>query len=272
MSNKIQIVKNKIIQELKKQGNPERIEAMNNYLKFKVDNRGNSNPIIIKTYRDIKNNNELYNSLTNDEKYLLGTQLLKNNFIDDKMIASSILSEIHKSYDSSKLAELRLLIKQGHINEWASADTFAAKICRPYSLQSKDKSLEIAEWRYDDNIWVRRISCVTFITRIKKKDNHPNFTGFIDLMFEICEENIKYPERFNQLGTGWLLRELSLVDYENFDKFFYKNFEYFSREGIRYAIEKLSEVQRKKYLTYRGKEHIDMLNKERPKSTKRKNK
>ena len=127
-------------------------------------------------------------------------------------------------------------------------------------MLSKENTIEVANWRYDENLWVRRISCVTFVTRIKYKDSKPNFTGFTELMFNICEENIKYSERFNQLGTGWLLRELSQINLEEFNKFFYKNFDKFSREAIRYAVEKLSLNKRKKYLAYRGMEFKAMIN------------
>jgi 3-methyladenine DNA glycosylase AlkD len=100
-------------------------------------------------------------------------------------------------------------------------------------------------------MWMRRIACVAFITRVKYVDKKPNFDGFIKLMFDICESTIKYDERFNQLATGWLLRELSVVDLARYKRFFYKNFKYFTREAVRYSVEKLTESEKKKIMSYR---------------------
>ncbi len=50
------------------------------------------------------------------------------------------------------------------------------------------------------------------MTRAKHHDKKPNFPGFLDLLFEITEKVVKYDERFNQLGCGWLVREMTLAD------------------------------------------------------------
>lgn len=34
----------------------------------------------------------------------------------------------------------------------------------------------------------------------------------MDKLYELCRECLSYEERFNQLGVGWLLREMSLAD------------------------------------------------------------
>jgi 3-methyladenine DNA glycosylase AlkD len=138
-------------------------------------------------------------------------------------------------------------------------------VLRPWSALKKENTLDICEWSKDDsNIWIRRASCVTFITLVKLKDEK-NFEGFIDLMFETCQTNITYQERFNQLATGWLLRELSKVDKKQFMDFFFENFKHFSREGLRYAVEKLPEREKNKLLNYRPQEEAEEKNYKRKK-------
>ena len=66
------------------------------------------------------------------------------------------------------------------------------------------------------------------------------------MLFEICGEVIKCQERFAQLGCGWLLREISLVDKEKVKIFIEENLEKFSKEGLRYAVEKMNEKEAKK--------------------------
>lgn len=245
----------RIIKNLNNTGDKNKIESVNQYLKNKVKSRGNSNPNIYKVYREMKNNDEEYKKLIEKQKFSLALVLLKNDFIDDKLIAVSILSEIHKKLQDEDVDQLKEVIKQGNVNEWATCDTLAGKVFKPYTLMSKENTLKIANWKDDeDNIWIRRISCVAFINRVKFGNKKPNFDGFVDLMFQVCEINVHYEERFNQLATGWLLRELSLVDLKRYKEFFYRNFNSFSREGLRYSVEKLDNTTKKKLMSYRPDE------------------
>jgi 3-methyladenine DNA glycosylase AlkD len=55
----------------------------------------------------------------------------------------------------------------------------------------------------------------------------------------VCERVVKNPERFAQLGVGWVLRELSVVDRPRMLRFLSDHHAELSREGLRYAVEKL---------------------------------
>jgi hypothetical protein len=55
---------------------------------------------------------------------------------------------------------------------------------------------------------------------------------------------------FVQLGTGWVLRELSRADLEGVIEFIKEHYEKFSREGLRYAIEKMDSKTRTILLKY----------------------
>lgn len=59
------------------------------------------------------------------------------------------------------------------------------------------------EWAKNENLWMRRASCVAFVNLARKANNE-----LLTLLFEICDLNIKHQERFNQLGCGWLLRNM----------------------------------------------------------------
>jgi len=76
-------------------------------------------------------------------------------------------------------------------------------------------------------------------------------------IIEICETCVKSPERFVQLGNGWVLRELSRADLNLVVSFIKKNYSHFSREGLRYAIEKMDEKLRQKLLKYNKSDGSD---------------
>ena len=62
---------------------------------------------------------------------------------------------------------------------------------------------------------------------------------------QACKTTIKNPERFVQLGTGWVLRELWLAEPATVEEFIKEHHQCFSREGLRYAIEKMpTKLQR----------------------------
>lgn len=79
--------------------------------------------------------------------------------------------------------------------------------------------------------------------------------GFFDLLFETVEFSLVSSslsiERFVQLGCGWLLREISLSERKRVISFIEKHHESFSREGLRYAIEKMTESERRRLMNFK---------------------
>lgn len=73
-------------------------------------------------------------------------------------------------------------------------------------------------WADSDNLWMRRASCVGLLHLGKKCDKE-----ILDVLFEVCQKNIIHQERFNQLGCGWLLRYMSLNDFDRVVEFINSN-------------------------------------------------
>ena len=79
----------------------------------------------------------------------------------------------------------------------------------------------------------------------------------MDLLFESCEKVIPYNERFNQLGVGWVLREMYLAEPKRTIRFIEQHYDLFIREGLRYAIEKMPEVEKNRLLKLQKKKGED---------------
>jgi len=77
------------------------------------------------------------------------------------------------------------------------------------------------------------------------------FGNHTDQIIKISSTCVKSTERFVQLGNGWVLRELSLADLDLVVKFIKENYENFSREGLRYAIEKMETKLRTKLMKFK---------------------
>ena len=71
------------------------------------------------------------------------------------------------------------------------------------------------------------------------------------MLLETCARTVECPERFAQTGTGWVLRELSVAEPERVIGFVETRIASFSREGLRYALEKSLSAEKKRLLNLR---------------------
>jgi len=155
---------------------------------------------------------------------------------------------------------MRSTTKQNAQRIWATCDTISSKVFsemvkieeKNSAKKGKTKSENgiplstvpiLISWKDSANYWQQRASCVSFVKLAK--------TGkYTNSIMEICKTCVKSPERFVQLGNGWVLREVSVIDLGLVVGFIQENYNSFSREGLRYAIEKMNEDLRQKLLKY----------------------
>ncbi|KAL7711529.1 Uncharacterized protein QTN25_010797 [Entamoeba marina] len=128
-----------------------------------------------------------------------------------------------------------------NITEWTTCDGFSMRVLAPLIKKSDEFAERISQWKDCGKVWRMRASCVTFVALAK-------VGAMTDLSFEICGSCVKSSERFVQLGVGCLLREMSLMFPDKVVTFITENYRFFSREGLRYSIDKLNAVTRKQIL------------------------
>lgn len=217
-------------------------------MKYTTQYRGINAPQINIIFKNFwSENSKKLEDLT--QKKLLAETMIKSSFGEDKIIGMMIFNKIFKEIDENYMkTNVKGFFLDKHIQDWAMCDGLCSKLLKPWTLLSKEKTLIISEWCNEENIWLKRASCVSFVTRAKHGDSEPNFVGFIDILFEICDKVVKCEERFAQLGCGWLLREISLVEKEKTIEFLKERLNEISSEGLRYAIEKMSNLEAKKML------------------------
>ena len=56
----------------------------------------------------------------------------------------------------------------GHIKEWATCDSYCGKILTKFNKDANNAKLML-EWSTHENMWIRRCSCVGFVTTLTKK-------------------------------------------------------------------------------------------------------
>lgn len=170
----------------------------------------------------------------------LAFELMQSDFAEDKNMATLILNKNHKNLAVEKMRDLEQMIDR-EVYDWATCDCLCGKVLRHLIERDRAFAKRIVIWKKASGIWRKRAAAVSFVNLAR----HGDFNSEI---IEICTEIIRDPERFVQLGAGWVLRELSLADLVLVVDFIKKNYDYFSREGLRYALEKMDEGVRRELL------------------------
>jgi 3-methyladenine DNA glycosylase AlkD len=138
---------NKILKRLKTRltnsGDETKVDRLAKYFKHKVLNRGNNNPTIHNTYKELKNEKD-YSQLNSEDKFNLGLELIKSSYMDDKIVGCSVISEVHRKIGRDHIHMLVEIVRDNNCNEWGTCDTLASKVFRPYSLLNKDNTIYVS--------------------------------------------------------------------------------------------------------------------------------
>jgi len=229
---------------LEKEGNVKTAAQQKKYLKEKVECYGLKAPTIKLLFKEMWN--EEWKSQPYTVQYEVALTSLKDKFIETQCTGMLLLEKIYMQQDNncqSICNDLKMVLME-HCNTWATCDGIS-KILRLLIKQYDHSCVSILkEWKSESkHIWVQRAACVSFVCLAR----HGNYD---DVIMEIVSECVKNNERFVQLGVGWVLRELSLSDLDRVVAFIKTNYDKFSREGLRYAIEKMTSTLRKELLDF----------------------
>ena len=190
-------------------------------------------------------NDSFDNSRGFKHNFILGEELIRSDVWELKLCGINLWTKCHLGINQDAITVIKDVINEGYIEGWASCDTLAKTLRLAALHEGKSFDRILFDWKNEAyNTWIRRTALVSFVYRAKFGDNPPNYPGFSDELFKMCQECLKYKERFTQLGLGWLLRQMSLSDKARVIDFIMANYREFIRESLRYAIEKLPPEER----------------------------
>jgi len=130
-----------------------------------------------------------------------------------------------------------------YVQDWATCDGLSTQVVRKLIEKNPAHATSVQTWCTCSNDWKQRASCVSFVCLARHG-------AYNDLIVRIVAQVIQNRARFPQLGAGWVLRELSLADEPRVVTFITKHYTEFTREGLRYAIEKMDKPLQQKMLKY----------------------
>jgi len=167
-------------------------------------------------------------------------RLLKSSYHEERLFALLMLVEKFSKGSLGERAEIFELYLNNtrYVNNWDLVDSSASYIVGAY-LEDKDKQ-PIYNLAKSKNLWERRISIISTFHMIKRND-------FSDaLAISTILKNDK--EDLIHKAVGWMLREIGKRNLSVEKTFLKKHYKEMPRTMLRYAIEKLPELERKMYL------------------------
>ncbi len=168
------------------------------------------------------------------------TELLKSEYHEIRLFALLLLvSRFSKgsAEEQGKIYRLYLSNTQ-YINNWDLVDSSAYYIVGAY-LEDKDKGI-LYELARSDSLWERRIAIMATFYFIK----NDQFRDTLKLSKQLLTDQ----EDLVHKAVGWMLREVGKRDLAKEIAFLNAHYQKMPRTMLRYAIEKFSQTDRKKYL------------------------
>ena len=129
--------------------------------------------------------------------------------------------------------------KAGYVNNWDLVDV-TAPILGAYLVGQKDPYPFLEKLSRSKSLWDRRLAIIFTFAFIR--------AGELDPTIEISQRLLKDDHDLIHKAVGWMLREVGKRDIQILREFLNENSQEMPRTMLRYAIEKLSETERRKWL------------------------
>jgi len=168
-------------------------------------------------------------------------KLLGDEMHECRLCALIILVDQFKQADESKRKEIVsfYLSQTTHINNWDLVDLSSYHIVGEW-LKGKDDRRVIYRLAASTLLWDQRIAVVSTMAFIRNND-------FGDTL-RLSELFLTHKHDLMHKACGWMLREVGKRDEKTLTGFLDRHHTAMPRTMLRYAIERLSPEQKKKYM------------------------
>ncbi|HEX8311599.1 MAG TPA: DNA alkylation repair protein [Chthoniobacteraceae bacterium] len=170
-------------------------------------------------------------------------RLLASEWHEERLLALLILGRRFERGTPAKRREIAA-IYQRHFqctNNWDLVDLSAPNILGSWLLENgAGAQATLLKLARSNNLWERRIAVLATLAFIR--------AGRFGLTLQLCKELISDHEDLLHKACGWMLREVGKRDVETLRKFLYIHAPRLPRTMLRYAIERLPQLERQALL------------------------
>ena len=172
------------------------------------------------------------------------SKLTNSDFHEVRLCGLIILTNQYKR--SKELVEKARLfnfylkeLKAGNVNNWDLVDVSAPTIGE-YLLHVADPMKTLNQLAKRESLWERRASVIFTFAFLR--------AGELEPTYEMAERHLKDQHDLMHKAVGWMLREMGKRDLGLLRNFLNEHCTQMPRTALRYAIEKMSDSERKKWL------------------------
>jgi len=172
------------------------------------------------------------------------SKLTNSDFHEVRLCGLIILTNQYKK--SKELVEKEKLfnfylkeLKAGNVNNWDLVDVSAPTIGE-YLLHVSDPMKALNQLAKSKSLWGRRASVIFTFAFLR--------AGELEPTYEMAERHLKDQHDLMHKAVGWMLREMGKRDLGLLRNFLNEHCTQMPRTALRYAIEKMSDSERKKWL------------------------
>lgn len=126
-------------------------------------------------------------------------------------------------------------------NNWDIVDLSCYKILGEYLYFTKSEKGILYQFADSNDLWKQRISIVSTYAFLKRNE--------FDDTLKISKILLSHRHDLIHKAVGWMLRELGKRDINVLKKFLEENIRSIPRTTLRYSIEKMSDTEKKRYLS-----------------------
>jgi 3-methyladenine DNA glycosylase AlkD len=172
------------------------------------------------------------------------SKLMNSDFHEVRLCGLIVLTNQFKK--AKELSEKRKLfnfyleaLKEGNVNNWDLVDVSAPTIGE-YLLLVADPMKALNQLAKSKSLWERRASVIFTFAFLRSGELEPTYL--------MAERHLKDEHDLMHKAVGWMLREMGKRDLGLLRTFLKEHCTEMPRTALRYAIEKMSESERKKWL------------------------
>ena len=181
-----------------------------------------------------------FKTLPLSETYLLGT----SPFHEHRLCALVILvTQFEKSKDEKVRKAIfdtfMKLLREGHVNSWDLVDVSAHRI-GAWLIGRSDAISFLEKLAQSKNLWQRRTAIIFTFAFLR--------AGSLEESIHIAELLVDDDHDLIHKAVGWVIREVGKRDINVLRAFLHEHAATMPRTMLRYAIEKMSESERKRWL------------------------
>ena len=228
----------RLLAELKKYSSPQKAVILQRFFKTGKGQYGEGDKFIGVVVPDIRKVVKKYQDLALTEVL----SLLHSKIHEERLCALLILVNQYEKGDSKKQKQIFDLYLKNYkyINNWDLVDLTAPRVVGTYLIDKpKDILYRLAKSK---NLWQRRVAILSTFAFIYQGDSRETI--------KISKILLHDQHDLIHKAVGWMLREVGKrCGQKELEFFLKKYYQQMPRTMLRYAIERLPEIRRKKYLS-----------------------